>query len=144
MRVKHRPSAWPASLFNQGLSNPQRSRAPRLTSPNRWPIAPEGDMDRQYGSVVRQAAVLGGTSKSAAMRPPRKTAMQPRRKMVWIERPDFEGWSCSECAWLFNPSDPPAGPSFEEMKQQFEAQRDKEFDLHVCAAHPKVQTAKAK
>jgi rubredoxin len=94
-------------------------------------------MDRQYGSVVRQAALLGGTSKSATMR-------SMLRKMVWIERPNWEGWGCSECAWVFNPSDPPAGPSFEEMKQQFEAQRDKEFDRHVCAAHPKVQTAKAK
>jgi hypothetical protein len=93
-------------------------------------------MDRPYGSVVRQAVVLGCTRKS--------TAMQPRRKMVWIERPDFEGWSCSECAWLFNPSDPPTGPSLEEMKQRFETQRDKEFDSHVCAVHPKPQSAKAK
>jgi rubredoxin len=64
--------------------------------------------------------------------------------MIWIQRPNLEGWGCSECAWVFNPSDPPTGPSLEEMKRTFEAKRDKEFDNHVCAAHPNAQTAKAK
>jgi rubredoxin len=93
-------------------------------------------MDRQYGSVVRQDRVLGGTSKSTTMQ-------RMRRKMVWIERADFEGWSCSACAWIFNPSDPPTGPSLEEMKERFEAQRDKEFASHVCAAYPRAQAVKA-
>jgi len=52
-------------------------------------------------------------------------------------------WGCSECAWLFKPADPPSGPSFDEMKRRFEAQRDTEFDRHVCAANPKAQTTKA-
>jgi hypothetical protein len=101
--------------FRQGPSNPPRS----------WETRPaESD---QPGALASGA-----------------TIQSMPRKMVWIERSNFAGWGCSECAWLFNPSDPPTGPSFEEMKQRFESQRDKDFDLHVCAAHAKVQAAKVK
>jgi hypothetical protein len=63
--------------------------------------------------------------------------MEPkRRKLVWAERPNFQGWACTECAWLFNPSGPLVGGSIDEMKILFEKQRDKEFALHVCADHP--------
>jgi rubredoxin len=61
-----------------------------------------------------------------------------RRKLVWLERQDFQGWACSECAWVFNPSGTPAGRSLDEMKQNYEQQRDKEFTSHVCAEHPKA------
>jgi hypothetical protein len=93
MQVRRR-QALGLLAFNQGLSSPrvrERRDQRRLHQPNRWPIAREDNMNRQYGSVVRQAEVLGGTSKSTAMQPCRKTAMPPRRKMVWVERPDFEG-----------------------------------------------------
>ncbi len=43
---------------------------------------------------------------------------------------------CSECAWVFNPSGPPTGNSFDEMMRNFELQRDREFSSHVCADHP--------
>jgi rubredoxin len=58
------------------------------------------------------------------------------RKLVWFERPDFLGWGCSECGWVFNPSGPPIGESLAEMQTQFEQKRDREFRLHVCAEHP--------
>jgi hypothetical protein len=29
------------------------------------------------------------------------------RKLVRVEGQSFEGWGCSECAWVFNPSGPP-------------------------------------
>jgi hypothetical protein len=65
-----------------------------------------------------------------------KVAM--RRKLVWIEEQHFRGWGCSECAWMFNPSGSPTGKSLDEMKQNYEQQRDKEFTSHVCAEHPRA------
>ena len=65
--------------------------------------------------------------------------MEPiRRKLVWAERPSFQGWACTECAWMFDPVGPVVGQSIEEMKTHYEEQRDKEFASHVCAAHPRA------
>jgi rubredoxin len=47
-------------------------------------------------------------------------------------------WACSECAWVFNPSSSPTGKSLDEMKRNFELQRDKEFAAHVCNKHPRA------
>lgn len=57
------------------------------------------------------------------------------RKLVWIEEPGFGGFGCSECHWRFELLTEPAGTSFEEMKQNFGVERDKEFASHVCADH---------
>ena len=63
--------------------------------------------------------------------------MEPmRRTLVWVENQNFQGWSCSECAWVFNASWPLVGKSLDEMKMHFAEQRDKEFSSHVCAEHP--------
>jgi rubredoxin len=64
------------------------------------------------------------------------------REQLWIEHQRFRGWGCSECAWVFSPSGPPANKPFEEMMRNFESQRDKEFTLHVCADHPKANEHK--
>jgi hypothetical protein len=65
--------------------------------------------------------------------------MEPtRRKMVWAERQNFQGWACSECAWVFNPSGPLVGKSIDEMKMYYAEQRDKEFASHICADHPRT------
>ena len=61
-----------------------------------------------------------------------------RRKLVWAERPNFQGWCCSECAWVFSPSWPLVGNSVDEMKTNFGQQRDKEFAAHACAEHPRA------
>jgi hypothetical protein len=58
------------------------------------------------------------------------------RKLAWIDQPLFRGFGCSECGWRFKTSGPPTAKSFDEMMKNFEAQRDKEFASHVCAAHP--------
>jgi rubredoxin len=64
--------------------------------------------------------------------------MEPmRRELVWVENQNFQGWACSECAWVFNLSWP-LGESIAEMKTNFEQQRDKEFASHVCAEHPRT------
>jgi len=65
--------------------------------------------------------------------------MEPmRRKLVWVESQNFQGWACSECAWEFHPSWPLAGKSVDEMKTSFGDLRDKEFASHVCAEHPRA------
>jgi hypothetical protein len=61
-----------------------------------------------------------------------------RRKLVWVERQNFQGWGCDECAWVFNPTGPLVGESIDEMKVHYERQRDREFASHVCAEHPKA------
>jgi hypothetical protein len=64
--------------------------------------------------------------------------MQPsRRKLVWAEKPNFQGWVCSECAWVFNSSGPLVGKSIDEMKTNFGHQRDEEFATHICVEHRK-------
>ena len=59
------------------------------------------------------------------------------RKLIWIEQPGFGGFGCSECRWRFELLTAPAGTSFEEMKQNFGLERDKEFTSHVCADYPR-------
>ncbi|HZV88779.1 MAG TPA: hypothetical protein VFF95_14615 [Candidatus Binatus sp.] len=65
-----------------------------------------------------------------------------RRKLVWIERQNFQGYGCSECAWVFKSSGTPSGKSLDEMKQDYEQQRDKSFASHVCAEHPRAKDKK--
>jgi len=60
-----------------------------------------------------------------------------QRELVWVEKDDFHGWVCSECAWKFKPSGVPTGNTIYEMKQEFERQRDNEFASHLCREHPK-------
>jgi hypothetical protein len=57
------------------------------------------------------------------------------RKLVWIELKRFRGFGCSECGWRFKPSGVPEGRSLTEIIRNFELQRDKEFESHVCADH---------
>jgi hypothetical protein len=66
------------------------------------------------------------------------------RKLVRVEGPSFEGWGCSECAWVFNPSGPPVGKSLDAMTRNFQAQLSKEFISHDCARHPSRRRALAK
>jgi len=66
--------------------------------------------------------------------------MAAGRKLIWIEESRFHGWGCSECAWVFNASDPPTGESFDEMLGNFEEQRDNEFASHVCAEHTRTKS----
>jgi hypothetical protein len=61
-----------------------------------------------------------------------------RRKLVWAESQNFQGWACSECGWIFSPLGPLVGESIDDMKKHYERQRDKEFISHVCAEHPRA------
>jgi hypothetical protein len=62
---------------------------------------------------------------------------ETRRKLVWVESENFQGWACNACAWAFNPLGPPVGQSLSEMMIHYERLRDSEFASHVCAEHPR-------
>ncbi|HWY42139.1 MAG TPA: hypothetical protein VNX66_01480 [Candidatus Sulfotelmatobacter sp.] len=65
--------------------------------------------------------------------------MEPMlRKLVWAERPNFQGWGCSKCAWVFKSSWSLVGKSIDEMKTKFEQERETKFAAHVCAEYPRA------
>jgi hypothetical protein len=68
----------------------------------------------------------------------RRPQVDALRTHIRIDEPWFQGFGCSECAWVFKPSGPPAGNSLDEMKEIFARLRDKEFAIHVCAEHPRA------
>jgi len=74
--------------------------------------------------------------------PVRRSTIPTMRTLIWIEEPRFQGWGCSECVWAFSPSGAPTGNSLEEMKEEYERLRDKEFAVHVCAGHARAKEAK--
>jgi hypothetical protein len=64
------------------------------------------------------------------------------RKLVWIEKQNFQGFGCSECNWMFKPSEALTGESLDELKEKYEAQREKDFAAHVCVKHPRTTSPK--
>jgi hypothetical protein len=64
------------------------------------------------------------------------------RKLVWIEVQNFQGFGCSECEWVFKSAGALVGKTFDQMKQTYEAERDKEFAAHVCSKFPKANNPK--
>jgi rubredoxin len=74
---------------------------------------------------------------------PRKGPESSSRKLVWVEGQSFEGWGCSECAWVFNPSGPPTGKSLDEMKLNFQAQLSEEFMSPLLRPSPSGQRGEA-
>jgi hypothetical protein len=67
-----------------------------------------------------------------------KVAMS--RNLVWVEQQRFQGFGCSECGWRFKPAGRPPRMSLDEVMNNFELQRDKEFASHVCADDTKSQS----
>jgi hypothetical protein len=63
------------------------------------------------------------------------------RKLVWIEELRVTGWGCSECAWVYHPSEWPSGKTLEETMRNFQAQLYEEFTSHACAEHPRARVA---
>jgi hypothetical protein len=55
------------------------------------------------------------------------------RKLVWIQSQNFEGFGCSECHWVFKSTGALVGKTFDQMKQIYEAERDKDFAARTCA-----------
>jgi hypothetical protein len=65
------------------------------------------------------------------------------RQMIWIKTARIETWACTACAWTFSPTGPPLGADLDEMKRNYESQRDKEYAFHVCAEHPRPESARS-
>jgi hypothetical protein len=61
-----------------------------------------------------------------------------RRELVWVEKKNFQGWACSECAWEFSAAGPLIGESLDKMKTHYQEQRDNEFKSHICGEHPRT------
>jgi hypothetical protein len=74
--------------------------------------------------------------------PATRPVTAPLRELIWIQEQHFQGWGCSECAWVFKPSGPPVGNSFQEMKENYLRLRDEESAAHVCAEHPEAKKAR--
>jgi len=64
------------------------------------------------------------------------------RELVWIHSQNFEGFGCSECHWVFESTDAVVGKTFDQMKEIYEAARDKEFAGHSCANFQKAISPK--
>jgi hypothetical protein len=60
------------------------------------------------------------------------------RKLVWFKNQNVHGFGCSECQWMFKSSGALIGNSLDEMKQKYEADRDKASAAHVCGKFPKA------
>ena len=59
------------------------------------------------------------------------------RRLLWVKQLGLSCWGCSDCSWLFNPTNIPRGESFDGIVRKFELQRDKAFSGHVCAKPPR-------
>jgi len=94
---------------------------------------------RQYGWQEQLMRVTATISRLA-----RHSRMATLRTLIWIEELRFQGWGCSECAWVFRAQGPPDGSSIEEMGGDYERLRDKEFAAHACVEHPRAKLTKAK
>jgi hypothetical protein len=63
------------------------------------------------------------------------------RNMVWSKEKAFQGWTCSDCGWLYpNPNAigvdlPPTTDA--EGGKLYESQAMKVFEAHDCHEHPK-------
>jgi hypothetical protein len=59
------------------------------------------------------------------------------RELLWVKKERFEGWVCSVCGWEFKASRRLVGDTIEEMKRNYERERDEAFEAHACAERPK-------
>jgi hypothetical protein len=58
------------------------------------------------------------------------------RKLVWNH--EAQHWTCSQCAWVFEPSDLFADKS---LNKYFDVvRRDEEFVAHLCANYQEDET----
>ena len=62
------------------------------------------------------------------------------RELIWVEKERFQGWACAACAWEFKSSGPLVGDTLDEMKRNYEGQRDEEsrrtFALNIRSCLP--------
>ena len=63
------------------------------------------------------------------------------RKLVWVEGQKVAGWGCSNCVWVFRPSNLPIGNTLDELAAHAQRQLDSEFSSHNCAEHTRREAA---
>jgi hypothetical protein len=69
-------------------------------------------------------------------------AKKQMHRRLWIDEKPFSGfWLFRMCLGVHS-SGSPIGNSFDEMMQNFELQRDREFSSHVCSDYPRNTSAK--
>lgn len=68
--------------------------------------------------------------------------MPASRKLKLVERPDFVGWGCSNCAWVFRIPEKHKSASLGDLIRETEAIRDNAFEAHACSSHQERKTAK--
>lgn len=58
------------------------------------------------------------------------------KQMVWSKEKSFEGFTCTDCGWLF----PNPRLDFDPVQneQELRNRAQKEFDSHECAKYPKT------
>jgi hypothetical protein len=59
------------------------------------------------------------------------------------ESQKFAGFGCSECQWVFKSTGALVGVALDQMKKEFEAERDKQFAAHACAQYSKSTEQKS-
>ncbi|MEO6119733.1 MAG: hypothetical protein ABIP12_03510 [Terriglobales bacterium] len=69
--------------------------------------------------------------------------MPDSRKLKLVERPDFVGWGCSNCAWVFRIPATLKSESLDDLIRETEAIRDNAFAAHACSSHQQRSSAKA-
>jgi hypothetical protein len=67
---------------------------------------------------------------------------KPYEKADMDQNSAHGGLGLLQCAWTFNPSGPPRGSDLDEMKQNYEHERDKEYASHACSNHPRAKTTR--
>ncbi|MEO5935662.1 MAG: hypothetical protein ABIP81_00455 [Terriglobales bacterium] len=67
--------------------------------------------------------------------------MPDSRKLKLVERPDFVGWGCSNCAWAFRIPATLKSESLDDLIRETEAIRDNAFEAHACSSHQDHKTA---
>jgi hypothetical protein len=67
------------------------------------------------------------------------------RNLIFVKKPNFEGFGCSECNWVYKPmSTALAGESLEDLMKKYERERDNEFAAHGCHKGAKTASLKIK
>jgi hypothetical protein len=112
----------------------QQRRAKRLRGGRLGVDNEDGSPDQNCQSSVRwRAILLMSTCLSHKGQEPYS------RTLAWVKERSV--WGCSECAWAFNPADPPAGRSLDDMIRYFQARLSEQFAAHLCVEYPRAKGA---
>src|SRR5580765_114250 len=93
------------------------------------------------GTITLCAATTICTSCSMTARIGGADLSMTQRKLEFGERPEFTGWTCSNCNWIFQSPDIKAD-NWDDLMRKAEALRDAAFASHACRDFQESRTAK--